>query len=47
MKNNIDSNEFNLHGPKALFSYLTDPSVLWVLVAGVIILLVAAKFFFP
>jgi hypothetical protein len=47
MKNNINPNQLNPQGPKALLSYLTDGSVLWVLVTLLIILVVAAKFFAP
>jgi len=45
--NDVDSEDLELHGLRALVSYLTDSSVLWVLIAGIIILVVGARFFAP
>jgi len=47
MKNNINSENLKASDPTSLISYLTEGSVLWVLVTGVIILIVAAEFFAP
>jgi len=47
IKNNVDTKEMGPNEPSSLISYLTEGSVLWVLVAGMILLIIALKFFAP
>jgi len=47
MKNDTNTDSLKSNEPTSFMSYLTEGSVLWVLVAGVIILVVAAEFFAP